>query len=128
MRGIALDTNVAIEILNGDEKTIKSCLTHYPIYLPITVCGELLFGALNSKKSAGNILKYKNFISECSILNTTSAVALEYAEIRQQLKKIGKPTPENDIWIAALCISYEIPLATKDKHFKNIESLELVHI
>ena len=31
-----------------------------------------------------------------------------------------------DIWIAATCIVYEIPLATNDKHFSNIEGLILI--
>lgn len=42
------------------------------------------------------------------------------------LKDKGTPISENDIWIAATCIVYEIPLATNDKHFSNIEGLILI--
>ncbi len=127
-QGLALDTNIAINILNGNKKTIDICSKYYPIYLPITVCGELMFGAINSRNSKDNIFKYQNFITECQILNTTSLVALEYAKIRKSLKELGKPIPENDIWIAALCKSYDILLATQDKHFKNITDLSIFEI
>ncbi|NTW31459.1 MAG: type II toxin-antitoxin system VapC family toxin [Bacteroidetes bacterium] len=42
------------------------------------------------------------------------------------MKDKGNPIPENDIWIAATCIVYEISLATNDKHFNNIEGLKLI--
>ncbi len=126
MNGLILDTNIAIDILNGKQDIIKKCFSYYPIYLPIVVCGELLFGALNSSKVEQNIKKYQNFIDDCTVLNTTTTVAVEYANIRKELKKIGRPIPENDIWIAALCISYQIPLVTRDKHFVNIKKLQLI--
>jgi tRNA(fMet)-specific endonuclease VapC len=53
-------------------------------------------------------------------------VADTYARIRLQLKKRGKPIPENDIWIAATCIVNTIPLYTLDKHFKEVSDLILV--
>jgi tRNA(fMet)-specific endonuclease VapC len=128
MRGLALDTNVAIDILNGKKDIAEECFLYYPIYLPIIVCGELIFGAINSNQISSNLNKYTDFIDDCHILNTTSNVSLEYAKIRKQLKEKGNPIPENDIWIAALCKSFEIPLATKDNHFKLIEDLELKNI
>ena len=70
-------------------------------------------------------MKYRGFISNCTILNINSAIAEKYASIRKGLKDKGTPIPENDIWIAATCIVYEIPLATNDKHFSNIEGLKL---
>ena len=47
--------------------------------------------------------------------------------VRKELKDKGTPIPENDIWIAATCMIYEIPLATNDKHFNNIIGLTLNH-
>lgn len=93
--------------------------------MPVTVCGELLYGALNSNNNKKNIAKYRGFISNCTILNINSAITEQYAAIRKRLKDKGTPIPENDIWIAATCIVYEIPLGTNDKHFRNIDGLKL---
>jgi len=125
MKGLAIDTNIAIDILNKKKEIAEICFTYFPIYLPITVCGELLFGALNSAKSQKNLSVYSDFIDDCQVLNTTSSVSMEYAKIRKTLKDTGHPIPENDIWIAAICRSFDIPLATRDKHFKFIPELNI---
>lgn len=121
----ALDTNVAIDLLNGNVEILLNYEKFTSLYLPVTVCGELLYGAINSNNSKKNLIKYRGFISNCTILNINSAIAEKYASIRKGLKDKGTPIPENDIWIAATCIVYEIPLATSDKHFNNIEGLKL---
>ncbi|WP_162550200.1 PIN domain-containing protein [Hymenobacter nivis] len=48
-----------------------------------------------------------------------------YAEIRLQLKQAGRPIPENDIWIAALCVAYDVPLLSRDQHFEYVSGLRL---
>jgi len=125
MNTTAIDTNIAIDLLNGDEKSLLFYDKFTSLYLPVTVCGELLYGAINSNNSKKNLIKYRGFISNCMILNINSAIAEQYALIRKSLKDKGTPIPENDIWIAATCIVYEIPLASNDKHFSNIEGLIL---
>ena len=123
---IALDTNAAIAILNN-QTDIYSLLSKYDnICLPVTVCGELIFGAKNSKLSAKNEKRYHGFISSCELLTIDFLVAEIYASIRLSLKKKGKPIPENDIWIAATCLANDIPLCTFDKHFQHIKEL-VVH-
>ena len=52
--------------------------------------------------------------------------AEHYAEIRLALKQKGRPIPENDMWIAAICRAHEVPLLTFDKHFAEIPDLRLV--
>ena len=81
MNEIALDTNVAIEFLNGKQDIIELVNQYDLIYLPITVCGELLFGAKNSTQRINNEAKYKEFIKNCIILDTNDLVAETYAAI-----------------------------------------------
>jgi len=53
------------------------------------------------------------------------AVAEAYAEIRKHLKEKGAPIPENDLWIAATALSHGLKLVTQDRHFKNVDFIEL---
>ena len=127
MNTVALDTNIAIDILNGKEDVIRKYEKYTVLYLPVTaVCGELLFGAANSGNSKQNLMKYRGFISSCTVLNINTSIAERYAIIRKELKDKGTPVPENDIWIAATCMVYEISLVTDDKHFNNIKGLQIV--
>lgn len=122
---IALDTNIVVDFLNGNENITKKIIEYQKIYIPITVLGELLYGVKNSSKKNENLNKLQSFISKCFILNSNSLVADEYSNIRKELKDKGKPIPENDIWIAAICKNYDISIASRDKHFENITNLKL---
>jgi tRNA(fMet)-specific endonuclease VapC len=126
VKRIALDTNVAIALLNDRSDIIKSLNKFDTICLPVTVCGELIFGAKNSGLSSKNEKKYLEFIDDCELLDINMIVADIYAKIRLQLKKKGRPIPENDLWIAATCLVNNIPLFTLDKHFKEVSELVLI--
>jgi len=125
---IALDTNVVIGILNGESNILTLLSGYSSIYLPVTVYGELLFGAKNSAKHCENEQKYLSFIKHCNILNVDEPIAEQYAITRKSLKSKGRPIPENDIWIAATCIVNHIPLATFDSDFKCVDDLILVEL
>ncbi|MCB0597628.1 MAG: type II toxin-antitoxin system VapC family toxin [Lewinellaceae bacterium] len=128
MKDIALDTNAAIDLLNGKSEVTELLKGFDLIFLPVTVVGELLFGAKNSSRKKENLLNFRNFIESCEVLDTNGLIAEEYSDIRMNLKEKGRPIPENDIWIAAICRSNSIPIITRDKHFKLIENLEVLEL
>ncbi|RLB16513.1 MAG: VapC toxin family PIN domain ribonuclease, partial [Deltaproteobacteria bacterium] len=47
----------------------------------------------------------------------------EYAKIKNALREKGRPIPENDIWIAAIAVQYNLTLVSRDDHFKRIDGL-----
>jgi len=59
-------------------------------------------------------------------INSSSDIEYRYARIKTELKRRGRPIPENDIWIAACAQSAESPLFSRDDHFTEIENLSLV--
>lgn len=125
---IAIDTNIVIDIFNNKKNIIDRLNEYQTIYLPVTVCGELLFGAKNSARSQENERKCIDFINSCHLLNIHELIAQEYAATRKKLKNKGRPIPENDIWIAATCIVNNIPLITYDSDFNHIDDLVLIDL
>jgi len=122
---IAFDTDIAIKFLNGD-KTIERFLSKCSeIYIPVVVVGELIFGALNSKHAKQNLIRHKKLIHSSKNLEIKETTAIGYAETRLRLKKKGKPIPENDLWIASICIEHNVPLISNDVHFEYIDHLKL---
>lgn len=122
---VAIDTNVAIAHLNNKLRLPPGVSTEQ-LALPVTVVGELLFGAYNSGRVAANLLAYRSFIYDLNVLVVDALAAEYYAEIRFALKKLGQPIPENDIWIAAICRATDAPLFTFDKHFDRVAGLQLI--
>jgi tRNA(fMet)-specific endonuclease VapC len=125
---IALDTDVAIMFLNGNEIIDTFLAKQAEVYLPVIVAGELIFGALNSKHPEQNIARHKKLIRKSRILTIRETTADTYAKTRLFLKNRGKPIPENDLWIASLCIEHKIPLLSNDAHFEDIQHLVLVRL
>jgi tRNA(fMet)-specific endonuclease VapC len=120
---VALDTNVAIAVLNDAQGAGDWVRAFEQIYLPVPVVGELIFGAFNSQRSQENSARVQELVNRCTVLEAGASTASVYARIRFQLKQKGKPIPENDLWIAALCLEQNIPLATEDAHFSEISRL-----
>jgi tRNA(fMet)-specific endonuclease VapC len=123
---IALDTNQAIAVLNGTSDAAPWIQTFTNVYLPVPVVGELRFGALNSRRATQNLRRVEQLVSRCHPLDLTLGTTEVYARVRLQLKQKGKPIPENDIWIAAVCIERDLPLATSDDHFREVTGLTIV--
>ncbi len=123
-----LDSNVIIDIFHT-KKEIKGLLVDKnSIYIPVIVLGELLYGAENALAPARHFKQVEDFIKDFSIVNIDSNTAEIYSKVKYQLRKLGKPIPDNDIWIAALTMQYNAILLTNDAHFNNIEALEFKQI
>jgi tRNA(fMet)-specific endonuclease VapC len=120
---VALDTNTAIAILNGEKIAIDKLQNRNRIFLPLPVVGELLFGALNSQRAEANLSRIQQLVQRSTILEMRSKTANLYARTRISLKQKGRPIPENDIWIAASCLEHDLTLITNDVHFEWIEGL-----
>ncbi|HEX8912513.1 MAG TPA: type II toxin-antitoxin system VapC family toxin [Humisphaera sp.] len=123
---VAVDTNRAVAILNGDAAALAWARTFTALYLPVTVLAELRYGALNSAKTAHNQQRVDDLATRFPVLDVTASTASAYAELRLALKKVGRPIPQNDLWIAATCIDHKLPLATADGHFDNLPGLTTV--
>lgn len=119
-----LDTNAAVALLNGDS-AIVSRLHQAELIIPITVIGELYFGAERSGRVTENLQRVDEFVSRRTILHYDTETARWYGRIFQQLRKKGRPIPQNDIWIAAVTLQHNLTLLTRDAHFNEVDNLPL---
>ena len=120
-----LDTNIVIALFAEEKKVIERVNQASEVYLPSIVIGELYYGAYNSKRKEENINKIDNLRVEVSILNCDDFTAKFYGEVKTQLRRKGTPIPENDLWIAATALQYDLTLVARDSHFDNIDGLKL---
>lgn len=120
---VALDTNIAVHYLNGVQLVEDRFHAETRVALPAIVVGELLFGARNSRHRVANEIRAAKFIGDAEILEVDRTTASFYADLRLQLKAAGRPIPENDIWIAALCRQHNLVLVSCDAHFSHCSGL-----
>ena len=120
-----LDTNIIAAWLKGEITIANRIDKAKEVHIPIIVLGELFYGALYSTQVKKNIDNIKTIIKHYNVLSVDQPTAIAYGNIKALLRKKGKPIPENDIWIAAIAQRYELVLATRDKHFKEIENIQI---
>jgi tRNA(fMet)-specific endonuclease VapC len=118
-----LDTNIVIGIFNGDALLRRRLVNEPEVFLNIVVLGELLYGTYNSARVTQNVARIERFASTVPILDCDSQTAHHYGALKTQLRKRGKPIPENDLWIAALASQHDLALVTRDPHFSEIVDL-----
>jgi tRNA(fMet)-specific endonuclease VapC len=121
-----LDTNIIIALLEGDE-AVLSCLDQAPeVFIPAVALGELFFGAAKSGRPLENASRVERFAANRAIVACDFDVAREYGRLKNSLKERGRPLPDNDLWIAAAATHHGMILATRDRHFQEIEGLTTV--
>jgi tRNA(fMet)-specific endonuclease VapC len=88
--------------------------------------GELEAGFAQGSKSLENHRLLESFLNEIfvEVVEVTKSTARRYGGLVAQLKKLGKPIPTNDIWIAATTLDRAAHLLTFDRHFEAVPSLE----
>lgn len=112
-----LDTNALSDMVYGNPSLLKVLRTSRQHAVPVIVLGEFRFGALGSR-SKDELLKWVSRLeAETAVLDVTTKTAFHYAKVRQELRTLGKPIPENDVWIAAMAIEHGLALASQDSHF-----------
>jgi tRNA(fMet)-specific endonuclease VapC len=120
-----LDTNIVIALFQGEQSILDKLNQIKNVFIPSIVVGELYFGVFKSAKIKENVARINEFALKNEILSCDQHTAKIYGEIKAGLKSIGKPIPENDIWIASVALQYNLILITRDSHFNYISGLSL---
>lgn len=111
--------------MRGDDGLVEIFDAASEVVISVIVLGELLYGALNSRSVDTNLTKLAEVASACRLIPIDDTVAREYARVRLELKRKGRPIPENDIWIAATALSVRADVLTDDAHFREVDGLVL---
>ncbi len=120
-----LDTNIMVGLLNRENAVIEGVGKLAHVSIPSTVLGELYFGALRSSMPEQNLAKLEVVAATSPVIACDAGTAKEYGRVKSELLRIGRPIPENDIWIAGLALQYDATLVTRDSHFSHVSGLKL---
>lgn len=121
-----LDTNIIIALF-ADEAVVKNNLAQADeVFVPSIAIGELCYGAKKSGRPQENLVRVNELVVNSTVVGCDAETARQYGEVKNKLRLRGRPLPENDIWIAALALQYELTLVTRDAHFQEVENLQTV--
>lgn len=122
------DTNVIIGFMKNETKVIDFISNLSIINISTVTIGEMYYGARKSDNPQKYLKLYKEFFSLCQIFNISEVTSNYYSEIKFKLSKIGKPIPENDIWIAGSALEHELTIVTRDSHLLDLDFIKTLEI
>lgn len=121
-----LDTNALSAFIDGDAGVGAILGSQARVAVPVIVLGEFRYGIAGSRHRKAYEEWLDAHLRNFDILPVIDATALAYAGLRIGLKKLGKPIPANDAWIAALSIQHRLPILTRDEHFASLPEVRRI--
>lgn len=119
-----LDTNALAAFIDGEPAVGDILRHHAQAALPVIVLGEFRYGIAQSRHRA----QYEGWLAahlpDFVVLNITDETASNYAVLRLELKRAGRPIPANDAWIAALALQHGLTVLSRDEHFDAVADLK----
>ena len=120
-----LDTNIVSAWLEDESTVADKMDSAVNISIPVIVIGEMYYGAQYSARVEHNIRNISKAVSHYLLLTIDEDTCKQYGLIKASLRRKGKPIPENDIWIAAIAVQHNLVLTTRDKHFAEVDGLQI---
>jgi predicted nucleic acid-binding protein len=97
------------------------------VALSFITIGEILFGAVKDRWGAYRLKELRSRLRSVAIVPYDFVVCETYANLKEQLRTVGRCVADNDLWIAACAVRHSIPLVSDNRaHFDNIPGLVLI--
>lgn len=122
-----LDTNALSAAAEREPSALEVVARAERVAIPVIVLGEYRLGIAQSRHRVSYENWLRQWTAAVSVLDIDDDTTHSYAAIGLELKKKGKPIPANDLWIAALCRQYSLPLLSRDRHFDFVSGLRRIN-
>jgi predicted nucleic acid-binding protein len=120
---VIIDTTALSAFADGSPLAIAALKKVDEVGIPVIVLGEFGYGIAHSKRRREYEAWLDRYLPTFRVLEVTVETAVEYSQLRTELRRLGRPIPANDVWIAALCRQYRLPLLSRDQHFDTVKGL-----
>ena len=123
-----IDTNIYSLSKRGDPRIVSILQKSPQIGISTISLAELYSGFKGGSREDANKWELKEFLDSprVRIFPIDEKTAEYYGVVLSELRRIGKPIPTNNIWIAACAMSSGIGLLTRDEHFRFVPGLLLL--
>ena len=118
-----LDTNALSAFVDGEAAVGARLSVQARVAIPVIVLGEFRYGISGSRHRNAYERWLEDHLPEFDVLAVTEPTTLAYARVRVALKKLGRPIPANDTWIAALALQHRLSVLSRDEHFDAVPGL-----
>ena len=132
LRAVVLDTDVASGAYKRKPLPILNRITGLNWAISFVTYGEMVKWAEMRDWAPHNRDALATWLERTPTLHSTPRIAETWGKLSAAATKRGRPRPQNDMWVAAVALTYGLPLATlnvKDhEDFAEYHGLRLVTV
>lgn len=126
-----LDTSVFIALESG--RKLDSGALPEEMYVSVVTLAELHAGVYAAKDTdtRARRLKTVEALARFELLPVDAESARHWARLRYRLAEAGRKINVNDLWIAAVALANNMPVATQDRDYdalNGLEGPEVIHV
>ncbi len=126
---VCLDSDILIAFMRGYGAAIKTVRRFEEMSRPLKTTSineyELLKGAAVATNPDANLRAVRQLLSGIQVLTLSNQASEVAADVYAQLLRRGSMIGEFDILVAAIAVSNEETLVSRDTAFKRIQNLSL---
>jgi len=131
-QAVVMDTDVASASFKHKPLPLLVKMALMEPVITFVTFGELIKWTERRHWAPHNRVAMDQWLAAMPVLDSTEAVGRTWGTLAAAADERGRPRPQNDMWIAAVCLTYDIPLATlnlKDyADFVTYHGLQLVTV
>lgn len=124
-----LDSDTLIEVLRGRRlaaDAFDNALATAPVFASTVSVAELYFGAEVSQQVIFNRSEVNSLVTLVQILPVITEIALQFSEVKADLRRRGLIIPDFDLLIASTALVHQCTLVTHNtRHVARITGLQL---
>ena len=121
-----LDTNAISAWAKDDAGLLAMLPPDRTWYLPTIALGEYRYGLLKSIRRAELEDWLDAIETSCVVLAADGDTARHYATLRRESDAEPGQLPYHDLWIGALALQHNIPIASRDGHFDKMPGVRRI--
>jgi len=111
---IVLDTDVASLSQKGRLGPAGDRLVDRTWCVSFVTVGELVSGATGADWGLRKWTGLTDWLRDVVVLPYDVEVSYTWGSLAAAARRRGRPRPVNDMWIAAVCLTHDLPLATRN--------------
>jgi predicted nucleic acid-binding protein len=123
---LIIDTNALSAFVDGDSEVGAILALQHRAAIPAIVLGEFRYGIMGSRHRKAYEEWLQGHLRQFDLLSVTAETTVSYAALRATLKRLGRPIPANDVWIAALAMQHRMPILSRDEHFDTLSRVRRI--
>ncbi len=128
---VLIDTDVLSYMHNEFSlaNAYRNLLVNRQAFISLQTIAEIKHGSMLKSWGTKRLLHLENFLSHYTLLLPNIVTATIWAQLRTQVRNVGRHIKPDDAWIAATALEHDLVLVTHNvKDFEAVEGLQILSL